>query len=273
MAENIKRALYYYYDHSCLADPYDHRRSFMFHSHNTYELVFFEGGDAIYVIEDRKYTLKKNDLVFIRPRRYHYIDMKSNAKYTRINIAFERDFVGKDLLHSIPEGIEVINCPPKSIIAENLKRIDYYRENLGEEDFASVLSGLLREIFYNIALSNQTVSNIPSELSPLLTKALDYINANLYTIKSVEEISRELFITEAYFFKLFKEQLKISPKKYINTKRLLHAQKLIRSGRKPTDIYLECGFETYVGFYKQYLKTFGYPPSSEDAVKQMKLSK
>ena len=148
--------------------------------------------------------------------------------------------------------------------------MDYYRENLSEKDFASSLSSLLREIFYNISLSNQPVSNLPSEISPLLTKALEYINNNLYTIKSIEEISRELFITEAYFFKLFKNQLKISPKKYINTKRLLHAQKLIRRGKNPTDVYAECGFETYVGFYKQYVKAFGYAPSEEKNFNKIK---
>ncbi len=255
---------YYFYSHGCMQNPYDHRQSFMLHSHNTYELLFFERGDAVYVIEDRKYILKKNDLVFIRPRSYHYIDLQSNAEYSRINIAFDADFVGRDILRNIPAGIEVINCPKKSIIAENLGRMDYYRENLGDEDFASVLSSLLREIFYNIMLSNETVSSLPSEISPVLTKALEYINQNLYTIKSIDEISRELFITEAYFFKIFKEQLKISPKKYINTKRLLQAQKLIRRGKRPTDVFAECGFESYVGFYKQYLKAFGYPPSKED---------
>lgn len=255
--------LYFHYDHAHLQNPYNQRHTFMLHSHNTYELLFFESGDAVYVIEDRKYHLKKNDLVFIRPRRYHYIDLQSNAEYVRINIAFDGAFVGSELLHSIPADIEVINCPKKSIIAENLGKMDFYRENLPEKDFASVLSSLLREIFYNILLSNETVSSLPSEISPLITKALAYINDNLYTIKSIKQISQELFITEAYFFKLFKNQLKISPKRYINTKRLLHAQKLMKRGKKPTDVYAECGFETYVGFYKQYLKHFGYPPSKE----------
>ncbi len=264
---------YYYYDHACLSNPYDKRHSFMLHSHNTYELLFFERGDAVYVIEDRKYHLKKNDLIFIRPRMYHYIDLQSNAEYMRINIAFDTSFVGKELLHSIPSSVEVINCPKGSVIAENFRRMDYYRENLPKEDFASVLSSLLREIFYNIKLSKETVSSLPSMMSPLLTRAIEYINSNLYTIKSIEEISSELFITEAYFFKIFKDQLKISPKKYINSKRLLQAQKLIRRGKRPTDVYAECGFDTYVGFYKQYVKTFGYPPSKEETAHSMNLTK
>ena len=261
MDNKIKNA-YCYYDRSVLKNPYDKRQSFMLHSHNTYELLFFEGGDAEYVIEDRKYQLKKNDLVFIRPRMYHYIDLKSNAEYVRFNIAFDADFVGKELLHSIPAETEVICCPPKSIIFENFKRMDYYQKALDEKEFFDILSGLLREIFYNILLSNQSVA-IPSEMSSLLSSALSYINENLFTIKSLKEISDRLFITEAYLFKLFKNQLKISPKKYINSKRLLHAQKLIRRGKKPTDIYSECGFDTYVGFYKQYVKHFGFAPSRE----------
>ncbi len=254
----------YHYDHSRLQSPYDHRSWFSRHSHNTYELLFFEEGDATYVIEDKKYKLNPNDLVITRPGQYHYIDLHSNAPYSRISVTFDAEFVGKELLCSIPDEIEIVNCPKKSIIAENLSRIDYYRDNLGEEDFCVVLSSLLREIFYNVKLSSESASTPPQETSQLLKSALEYINANLFDIKSVDEISRALFITDAYFFKIFKNQLRISPKKYINTKRLLHAQKLLRLGKKPTDIYSECGFESYVGFYKQYVKQFGYPPSLEE---------
>ena len=254
---------HYHYDRRRLQSPHDHKSWFSRHSHNTYELLFFEEGDATYVIEDRKYKLNPNDLVFTRPGQYHYIDLQSNAPYARINVTFDAEFVGKELLRSIPDGIEIVSCPKKSIIAENLSRIDYYRDNLSEEDFRSVLSSLLREIFYNVKLSSENASTPPQETSPLLKSALEYINTNLFQIKSVDEISRALFITDAYFFKIFKSQLKISPKKYINTKRLLHAQKLLRRGKKPTDIYSECGFESYVGFYKQYVKQFGYPPSME----------
>ena len=47
--------------------------AYSMHSHNTYELLYFVSGDATHVIEDRKYKLKRGDLVLIRPSKYHFI--------------------------------------------------------------------------------------------------------------------------------------------------------------------------------------------------------
>ena len=37
--------------------------AYSMHMHNTYELLYFLAGDATHVIEDRKYKLKKGDLI------------------------------------------------------------------------------------------------------------------------------------------------------------------------------------------------------------------
>ncbi len=234
------------------------------HSHNYYEILYFEKGDATYVIEDRRYELQKNDLIFIRPTLYHCIEINSNAEYSRIQIAFSPYIMEKELIKKIPEKFEIIHCQSDGIIADIYKKLHYFDYRLTEEkDFLDILGSLLKEIIYALSLHSEEVLNSSFEISPLLTKALAYINANIFTIKDISEISNALFIAEKYLYKLFQTQLKITPKKYINTKRLLHAQKLLQRGKKPTDVYQECCFDTYVGFYKQYVKIFGYPPSQE----------
>ena len=251
------------YNHILFKNPISNTEKFTLHSHNNYELLFFKKGEADYVIEERKYKLKKNDLVFIRSGKYHYIEIKSDSDYERVNISFDASVVGSKLLHMIDEGIEVVNCPKESVIGEIFARLEYYDSNLSEQNFFALLPSLLIETFYALTISYDDGINIPSEISPILTKAIKYINDNLFSIKSIKEISDQFFVSEQYFFRLFQTQLKTSPKKYLNSKRLLRAQKMIQRGKKPIEVYLQCGFETYVGFYKQYLKTFGYPPSKE----------
>ncbi len=235
----------------------------MKHSHTLYEIIFFEKGDADYIVEGRLYHLKKNDIIFTKPLDYHYITVHSNSEYARYNIAFNPDLVDKNVLDLIPKNLEVLNCPPKSIIAETFNKLDFYSENLDENAFIDILKCLLKEIFYNVSLNSFDINKNSSELSPFITQALNYINRELFTIKDVKDVCNYLHLSESYFFKLFKKQLKIPPKQYINLKRLNHAQKLIQSGHKPSEIYSECGFETYVGFYKQYVKQFGHSPSKE----------
>ncbi|MBE5740811.1 MAG: helix-turn-helix domain-containing protein [Clostridiales bacterium] len=251
------------YNYLLYKNPCERKDVFMKHTHNFYEILYIQSGDISYVIENREYKLKKHDLVFTRPTTYHYLQLESNAEYERHNIAFYPDFVNAEFLDRISPDVEVIHCPSGGIIAQNFERIEYYKEHLEQSEFEQILSGLLQEILLNIRFAKENLLGISSSLSPILEKALAYINENLFTIKSISEISNALFITESYFFKLFKDQLKIPPKKYINTKRILHAQKLIQCGSRPTDVYEQCGFESYVGFYKQYVKAFGIAPSEE----------
>ena len=257
------------YNHLRYQTPYSYPQTFMKHTHNMYEIIFFEKGEATYVIEDRKYQLKKNDLIFTRPFKYHYIEIKSNTEYSRFNILFDNSIVDKELTKRIPEEIEVLNCPKESILADIFSRLDYYSAHFDEAEFTKLVTILLKELLYNLRLSGDNTMNIPKESSPLLTQALNYINDNLFSIKSIKEVSAHCFVSEQYLFRQFQQQLKISPKKYLNTKRLLHAQKMIQKGKKPIEVYLLCGFETYVGFYKQYVKTFGYPPSQEKQIKTL----
>ena len=251
------------YNHRRLSNPCNYTSLSMNHSHNTYEIIFLETGDVTYVIEDRKYALKKHDLVFTRPFKYHYIETKSNAEYSRINILFDASIVDEELLKAIPENLETINCPSDDVISGIFKRMEYYNKHLDEKSFIDILGALIKELLYNLTISTDTTANLSYTTSPLLANILQYINENLFTIKDIKDVCAHFFLSQQYFFRLFQTQMKITPRKYLNAKRLLYAQKMLQQGKKPTEVFLSCGFESYVGFYKQYIKTFGYPPSKE----------
>ena len=254
------------YNHHCLHNPCNYPSLSMKHTHNAYEIIFFERGDVNYVIEDRKYALKKNDLVFTRPLKYHYLETKSNSEYVRFNIIFDASLVDEELLAAIPPNLEIINCLSEDIIVDIFKRLDYYSKALPEKAFVDILGALIKELLYNLALSADNANSTFFTTSPLLAKILEYINENLFTIKDIKDVCKHFFVSQQYFFRLFQTQLKITPRKYLNGKRLLYAQKMLQQGKKPTEVYLLCGFESYVGFYKQYVKTFGYPPSKENLI-------
>jgi AraC-like DNA-binding protein len=115
----------------------------------------------------------------------------------------------------------------------------------------------------DLSIKREYVEQEYSVINPLLSDALAYINRNIFTLKSVKEVSDALFVTESYLYRLFKRELKNTPKKYIQDKRLLYAQKLISKGRRPTDVFEDCGFNDYTSFYRGYVKFFGYPPSRD----------
>ncbi len=237
--------------------------TYSMHTHNAYELIYFLDGDATHVIEDRKYKLKKGDLILIRPFRYHFIQIDTPAKYERYDILFDIEKNKVESARLISEDIEVINIAGNTIIEELFRKCDLYYQNSDRDTFEKILSHLLSELFYNISLFPQPFSERTTSLSPFISKALKYTNDNLCTIVGIEEIANHLFVSESYLFRLFQKELHQTPKKYIMEKRLLLAQKRIRDGEKPTAVFEQCGFCDYTTFYRNYIAFFGYSPSDK----------
>ncbi|MBQ7389751.1 MAG: helix-turn-helix transcriptional regulator [Clostridia bacterium] len=238
------------------------RDAYSMHSHNMYELLYFVSGDATHVIEDRQYKLKKGDLVLIRPSKYHFIRIDSDCDYERYDILFSprtKNIDGLDLLESTPE---IINLEEYPMATEIIKKTDFYYKRFSGEDFERILTGLLCELFYLLSVTPATENtDAPKVSSKTLSRALTYINDNLTTLDGVEEVANSCFITEGYLFRLFKEELRQTPAKYIVSKKLLLAERMISNGEGPASVYEKCGFNDYTTFYRNYKSYFGHPPS------------
>ena len=235
--------------------------AYSMHTHNAYELIYFLDGDATHVIEDRKWKLKKGDLILIRPFQYHFIQIDAPARYERYDILFDPEKHGVESINRISEGMEVINISGNSILEEIFRKCDLYYQSSDCDTFEKIISHLLSELFYHITLFSQPFAKETTTLSPLISKALKYTNENLCTIRGIDEISNHLFVSESYLFRLFQKELHQTPKKYMMEKRLLLAQKMISAGEKATAVCERCGFGDYTTFYRNYITFFGHSPS------------
>lgn len=233
------------------------------HSHNSYEVLYFLDGDATHIIEDKKYKLKKGDLIIVRPSRYHFIKIDSPADYERHNILFDHKMLGINM-KMLPEELNVVNIKEGSIIDDIFRKLDYYSQKFKDSDFFEIAKLLIQEMIYNLTLVEPCKTEQKfSMINPLLSKALAYIGENLFTIKDISEVAQAVFVTESYLFRLFKKELLRSPKKYITEKRLLYAQNQLKKGKNPTDVATACGFDNYTTFYRNYILFFGHSPSNE----------
>ena len=236
--------------------------AYSMHSHNMYELLYFISGDATHVIEDRKYKLKRGDLVLIRPSKYHFIRIDSSCDYERYDILFSEKAKNIDCISLLEGTPEIINLEEYPMATEIIKKTDFYHKHFKGEDFERILTGLLCELFYLLSVTPATENtDAPRVTSATLTNALTYINNNLTSLSGVEDVAKSCFVTESYLYRLFKNELHQTPAKYIASKRLLLAERMIQDGEKPTAVYEKCGFSDYTTFYRNYRSFFGHPPS------------
>ena len=122
-----------------------------------------------------------------------------------------------------------------------------------------MLCTLFKELFYSIPTVEAAKSEF-SVISPILSRALEYVNERIYEIRDFREICSALFISESYLYRLFAKELKKSPSAYVREKRLLAAERMIADGAKPTEIYSKVGFLDYTVFYRNYKSFFGISP-------------
>lgn len=237
--------------------------AYSMHTHNAYELIYFLDGDASHVIEDRKYKLKKGDLILIRPLSYHFIQIDGQARYERYDFLFDPSAHGVEGVELLSDHLEVVNLEDNPIAEDIFRRCDIYSQSCTEETFSRLLPHLLSELFYNLHVflgSSRASEGAP--ISPLISEFLQYVNQNLGAPIDIGRVAADLFVSESYLFRLFKKELHQTPQKYIREKRLMIARKMISEGERPTAVCTRCGFSDYTTFYRNYVAFFGCSPSA-----------
>ena len=61
-------------------------------------------------------------------------------------------------------------------------------------------------------------------------------------------------------FRLFKEHLNTTPKTYLESKRLVHSQILLKEGKSVLDACMESGFPDYSNYIRLFKRRFGVTP-------------
>lgn len=250
----------FFYRYAC-SMPWRSRGEEAQHAHNHYELIYLMRGDATHIIEGRRYRLSRGDLVLVRPRRYHDIVFEGDREYERYNILFDSESMGLFRADEVSSRFEVISLADRPMTADVFPKMEAYRKAMSPEEFADAAGHLLFTLFYDLSLLPAEEGRRHTVAHPMLGEALAYIRENLFTVREVSEIADALHVTPSYLYRIFRTELNIGPARYVTEKRLLAAQRQIRLGRRPTDVFSECGFQDYTAFFRAYKKFFGTSPS------------
>ena len=253
------------HNHSVNTKPNDN--VFEFHTHDICEIIFLKSGDVSAIIGEKQYKLPERSLVFFRANIPHRIRIDGPEPYERHNILFNEKELANGIFEKLPKDLDLINVSGNERITELFEKLDFYYNNFDGENLKVLVTNVVEEILFNIYL-NPTDQNDEMQLMvhPAIKSAVKYINEHYTEDITVDELSTVACVTKSHLHHLFMEHMKISPKKFINMKRLSKAQKRISAGEKPTAIYTECGFTDYGTFFRNYTSYFGYTPSQKDEI-------
>ncbi len=225
--------------------------------HVYHEIILFMGGDAEFISEDIHLPIKPGTLIVIPKETYHQILIHGNHEnYRRCVIHF----------YDSPEYLSFFSDKmlSQTIITED-KDIDFLFKKLihaSSENGCKILDATLVLLFNEIAEKSNVFASENIQ-NPYVKHAVEYINHNINKKIIINEIAKECMISPSSLSHVFKREMNIPLHKFIIKKRLINAYHRIMSGEAATAVAIECGFNDYSGFYKQYKKMFNVTPSQK----------
>ncbi len=95
----------------------------------------------------------------------------------------------------------------------------------------------------------------------IIQKSIDYIEDNLKADITATELSEMAGFSLFHYYRVFQSAVGMPVMQYVTRRKLLNALYDMHCGEKVISVALEYGFETQAGFYKAFVREFGYTPT------------
>ena len=109
--------------------------------------------------------------------------------------------------------------------------------------------------------SGEPVFRIASD--PVVKMAVDYIGEHIAGPMTLDGIADALHVSKSTLCHRFRDYMNTSVNRYIATKKIYYAMRLMESGMSATEAASAVGYEHYTTFYHNYRQIIGGAPSND----------
>lgn len=244
-------------------------QSSSYHWHYEYEMIAVLKGSITMSVSPKQITLSKGDVVLVNSKIVH--EIQSNEENLCMILQLEPALFKKDsgdnfyyrfYLNSVACEIEPQKEYPYFFqkAAKIVSLILQQNEKSGYRIRAEVynlIADLFEYVHYDMCMrTEQSDSN-----AELLMTMIDYLKSNLSERDLVNNLYKELGMSEKTVYRYLKEHVGISLKEMIDTLRTDKAKKLLKNTDKNMGYIIdECGFGSENTFYRIFRQRNGLTP-------------
>lgn len=233
-----------------------------------YEIDYYLSGNRTIFIDNKKFTIEPNSLVFKKPGQVvsgigifncymltlDFSNTKDSSNYKRNNPGNMQELLSDDLITHIPSYFK----PQHSTEIKNLLQLlSIYSEQAKKGEFDSIIMEVLCLIFadsYCFIGENHTLSND-------LTYICRYMQKHYNDDITIEELAAKIHLNKSYFIRKFKAKFGVSPLKYLISIKLSNAKIFLQDTNYTIEeIALLCGFCSSSHFSLIFKREFGITP-------------
>lgn len=265
------RPLFYFFDYD--ERSYTINMEFQ-HFHSFYELCIFLDQKAGHLIEGKWFDLQCCDIVAIRPALLHKTNYPDGAPNKRliINFVIPTQIPGLEAyyqeLFTIFQGdppIYRFEGNAKKNIFDKLNEIYYLSQNRTELTDLLIHHKFVEflELIYQYRNKNIYVNHVEfDQISHKIYEITSFIHTHYHQPLSLEQISKDFFISSCYLSHQFRRITGFTLTDYIQMTRIRNAQTLLLSTQEPiTEIAFQSGFTSFSHFNRVFHKFVHLSPS------------
>lgn len=251
--------------------------AFLAHWHSDVEMIYVLDGQFRVGINQEAKLLNRGEMALATSGRIHYFD-DTNISGKIMILIFHPKLVG------FSEGWPLENYTVSPFILRNnldeqrtnaLDRIEQLMLSMEKEDrrpdaftqymitsMLNELCGLCLRYFSWPAEAPAKRSSIKANEVSQLQEMLLYIDKHYNSGLSLPHAAKQFNLSPSYFSKLIKKTLGMSFSSYLESRKILRAEKLLQANDKNiTEIAYDCGFESIRTFNRIFKKINGCPPT------------
>lgn len=230
----------------------------------TYLLHYVLEGTGYYYVDDKKYTITKNEGFLITPNTVTFYQADKDDPWTYL-------WIGIDGI-KVPTYLKTLGLDNDNLIfkyhnGEILKEylMDMLKHHKSTNSNAFKIEGLLFLFFSKIAETSKSISDstYDQNLSSnnYINKAIEFIQDNYHNQIKVTDIAKYTCLNRSYLTSIFQKHLKMSPQKFLMEFRITKAADLLYDTDLPiNNIAYSCGYSDPLAFSKAFKKIKGVSP-------------
>lgn len=244
------------------------------HGHDFYKIIFFIKGNVNYLVEARNYKLEPGDILFIGCNEIHKPFINGDCVYERVILWVNSRFLKENSTekcnlstvfeYAVEEKYNLLKLKAEKLNKINSMLASFEIENNNNKFGSELLkkSLIVQLIIYLTRefVNSQTKFLTSTDYNKSIIEVIEYINQNIYTKLSIDDIVSKFYISKYHLMHSFKKETGYTIHNYIVQKRLILSNNYIKQGIPILDIPYKCGFSDYSNFARTYKKMFGISP-------------
>ncbi len=242
------------------------------HLHECCEILFCLSGGKTFFIDDRIYEVEDGDIFVLNQFEAHKITSDPGKSFERYVMQISPSFIysastsetdlsrcftlrGDNVSHKIP-----------TVYEERARLVKLFQKMSEDNGFGDDLLKSMAVIEFLTAVNalffekNKGYTYHSDYENKTMVRAIGFINENFANELSLDTVAKNSFISVNELCRLFKKHMGTTVNKYITSRRMTEAKKLLKGGASVSAAAEKSGYSDYANFIRSFKNAVGVTP-------------